>query len=75
MDKLKFAEFGDAPRQDVCVVDIDQSARLNEAQKREGVTFVKAQKHGQKCRGWSGTICAGEVIDQKRQSWLSSLHR
>jgi len=67
-------EFGDAPRQDLIVVDIDQSARLNDAQKREGVTTGKTQKHGQKCLQWSVTWSKGEVIDQERQSWLSSLH-
>jgi hypothetical protein len=59
------SEFGDAPRQELIVVDIDQSARPTYAQKREGVTTGKTQKHGQKCLQWSVTFCAGEVIDQK----------
>ena len=53
-------------------MDIDQSARLTNAQKRERVTFVQTQKKGQKCRGWSVAFCAGEVIDQERQSWVQN---
>ena len=44
------SEFGDAPRQKLIVVDIEQSARPTYAQKREGVT--KTQKHGPKCLQW-----------------------
>jgi len=59
------SEFGDASRQKLIVVDIDQSARPTYAQKREGITTGKTQKHGQKCLQWSVTFCAGEVIDQE----------
>ena len=59
------SEFGDAYQKELIVVDIDQSARPSYAQKREGVTTGKTQKHGQKCLQWSVAFCAGEVIDQK----------
>ena len=59
------SEFGNATRQDLIVVDIDQSARPTYARKREGATFVQTQKHGQKCLQWSVAFCAGEVIDHE----------
>jgi hypothetical protein len=58
-------EFGDAPRQELIIVDIDQSARPTYAQKREGATTGKTQKKGQNCLQWSVAFCAGEVIDQE----------
>jgi len=58
-------EFGNAPRSDLIVVDIDQSVRSTYAQKREGATFVKSQKHGHLCLQWSVAFSTGEVIDQQ----------
>lgn len=58
-------EFGDASRAELIVVDIDQSARPTYANKREGATTGKSQKHGQKCLQWSVAFSAGELIDQQ----------
>jgi hypothetical protein len=59
------SKFGDAPRQELIVVDIDQSARPTYARQREGATTGKTQKRGQKCLQWSVAFSAGEVIDQQ----------
>lgn len=60
------SEFGNAPRQELIIVDIDQSARPTYAQKREGATFVKTQKQADNnCLQWSVAFCVGEVIDQE----------
>ncbi len=58
-------EFGDAPRKDLIVADIDQSCRPTYARKREGATTGKSTGRGQNCLQWSVTFCAGEVIDQE----------
>ena len=59
------SEFGDAPRRELIIVDIDQSARPTYAQKREGATTGKSQKKGQLCLQWSVAGSSGEVIDQQ----------
>lgn len=59
------SEFGDAPRQELIIVDIDQSARPTYARKREGATTGKTSKPGQNCLQWSVAFGAGEVIDQE----------
>ncbi|MCP3965381.1 MAG: transposase [Desulfobacteraceae bacterium] len=59
------SEFGDAPRDDLIIVDIDQSTRSTYACKREGATTGKTPKHGQNCLQWSVVFCDGEVIDQQ----------
>jgi hypothetical protein len=59
------SQFGDAPRKDIIIVDIDQSTRPTYADKREGSTTGKNVKHGQKCLQWSVSFCGGEVIDQQ----------
>ena len=46
-------------------MDIDQSARLNDAHKREGATFVQTQRYSQKCLQWSVVLGKGDVIDQE----------
>lgn len=59
------SDFGDSPRKDLIIADIDQSTRPTYACKREGATTGKNPKHGQKCLQWSVAFCAGEVIDQQ----------
>jgi len=59
------SEFGDARRQELIFVDIDQSARPTYARKRQGATTGKTAKIGQNCLQWSVAFCAGEVIDQE----------
>ena len=68
------SEFGDSPRQELIVVDIDQSARPTYACKREGATTGKTSKIGQNCLQWSVAFCAGEVIDQELLVRLSPLY-
>jgi len=58
-------EFGNAPRQELIIVDIDQSAQPTYANKREGATTGKCSKRGQKCLQWSVAFSSGEVIDQQ----------
>lgn len=64
-DKL-IHEFGESPRQDVLVLDIDSTTHSLESRKREKAVVGRNKKNrGKPCYQWSVGFVRGEVVFQK----------
>ena len=64
-DKLIYA-FGESPRQDVLVLDIDSTTHSLESRKREkAVVGPNKKNRGKPCYQWSVGFARGEVVSQK----------
>jgi len=64
-DKL-IHEFGESPRQDVLVLDIDSTTHSLESRKREKAVVGRNKKNrGKPCYQWSVAFVRGEVVFQK----------
>ena len=59
-------DFGEAPRQDIGVVDIDSTTHSVESRKREkAVVGYNKKNRGKPCYQWSVAFVRGEVVAQK----------
>ena len=59
-------DFGESPRQDILVVDIDSSTHSLESRKREKAVIGYNKKNkGKPCYQWSVAFVRGEVVSQK----------
>lgn len=59
-------EFGESPRQDILVLDIDSTTHSLESRKREkAVVGFNKKNRGKPCYQWSVGFVRGEVVSQK----------
>ena len=59
-------DFGESPRQDILVVDIDSTTHSLESRKREkAVVGYNKKNRGKPCYQWSVAFVRGEVVTQK----------
>jgi len=64
-DKL-IDDFGESPRQDILVLDIDSTTHSLESRKREKAVVGRNKKNrGKPCYQWSVAFVRGEVVSQK----------